>query len=61
MHFEHEIKQKFNTVLILDPYFKLFIQKKKEVVDFFIFFFKENWQAALKSCFEAKLLVLLRF
>lgn len=35
MHFEHEIKQKFNTVLILDLYFKLFIQKKKKEVDFF--------------------------
>lgn len=59
MHFEHEIKQKFNTVLILDLYFKLFIQKKKKRK--LIFFFKENWQVDLKSCFEAKLLVLLWF
>lgn len=60
MHIEHEIKQKFNTMLILDPHFRLFIQKEKKKKGSWSlqFFFKENWQAALKTCFEAKLLVL---
>jgi len=43
MYFEHKIKQKFNTMLILDTYFRLFIQKKKGSWSL-QFFFKENWQ-----------------
>lgn len=53
MHIEHEIKQKFNTMLILDPHFMLFIQKeKKKEVDLFSFSLRKIdkllWRLALR-------------